>query len=106
MKNQHLKKPNGVDNSLPSYKIKSLSTKKDSNLKSFQLPFSLLLRRTWNLYNCCEAAQTNKYYIDEANISIISNPANSIPIKVDDQIFNNISQASSHFGVSLATIRA
>ena len=39
MKNQHLKKPNGVDNSLPSYKIKSLPTKKDSNLKSFQLPF-------------------------------------------------------------------
>ena len=39
MTNWHPKKSNDVDNSLPSYKIKSLPTKKDSNLKSFQLPF-------------------------------------------------------------------
>jgi 3-methyladenine DNA glycosylase AlkD len=39
-------------------------------------------------------------------ISILSNRPNSISIKANDQIFNSISKASSHFGVSLATIRA
>ena len=105
MKNQPSKKSNGVDNSLPSYKIKSLPTSCVSNLKSFQLPFRFNAFFQPGIYAIVNT-QTNKYYIDEANISIISNPANSIPIKVDDQIFNNISQASSHFGVSLATIRA
>jgi hypothetical protein len=52
-----------------------------------------------NIYNTMSIREIKK-------ISIISNRANSIPIKIDDQIFNSISQASRHFGVSLATIRA
>jgi hypothetical protein len=39
-------------------------------------------------------------------ISKISNRSNSIPIRVDDEIFTSISEASRHFGVSLSTIRS
>jgi hypothetical protein len=40
------------------------------------------------------------------NISEIATRANSISIRVDDEIFKSISEASRYFGVSLSTIRS
>lgn len=175
---------NDVDNSLPSYKLKSSPLPKNEKLNSFKLPFYFNLFFQPGIYAIVNT-QTNKYYIGEASnlagrlshhisqlkvqkhdchqlqkdwqiygekvfdfvileigtlkwsdrikrlkverqyiqkyqksiyntmsiqkiekLSKISNRSNSIPIKANDEIFQSISEASRHFGVSPSTIRS
>nr|AOC61651.1 putative GIY-YIG homing endonuclease [Gloeotilopsis planctonica] len=52
-----------------------------------------------NLYNILNIGQTK-------TISKKSNRVNNIPIKVNDELFTSISEASRHFEVSISTVRS